>query len=237
MDPDPDVLPDAPEDLKDYRLLSRPEPFTPWRALFWRLGDLRGRRVLDVGCGTGASSAILAAKGAAVTAIDVAPEAIAMARQRAQVNGQHDLEFRVASAYALPFEAEQFDVVVLCRVLHLLDLVPARDEVYRVLRPRGEAHFLEPVGRSRAARALRRALPARAAGDGRPLTDADLDAFAAPFASRELHFMGLAAARLDGLVPPRLRSALSVGYELDALVLKLPLTARLASMVVGRTVK
>lgn len=44
--------------------------------------DLRGVRVLDAGCGTGAASAELAARGAHVTAIDISPKLVEIARAR-----------------------------------------------------------------------------------------------------------------------------------------------------------
>jgi magnesium-protoporphyrin O-methyltransferase len=44
--------------------------------------DLRGARVLDAGCGTGALSVALAARGAEVVAVDIAPQLIAIARER-----------------------------------------------------------------------------------------------------------------------------------------------------------
>jgi len=44
--------------------------------------DLTGRRVLDAGCGTGALAAALARRGAEVTAVDISPRLVAIARDR-----------------------------------------------------------------------------------------------------------------------------------------------------------
>lgn len=44
--------------------------------------DLTGRRVLDAGCGTGAMSEILAARGAEVVAIDISPQLVGIAEKR-----------------------------------------------------------------------------------------------------------------------------------------------------------
>jgi magnesium-protoporphyrin O-methyltransferase len=52
------------------------------RLLGWLPADLTGLRVLDAGCGTGASAMLLAARGAAVVAVDVAPTLIEVARER-----------------------------------------------------------------------------------------------------------------------------------------------------------
>ena len=58
--------------------------------LSWLPEDLRGRRVLDAGCGTGAMSFELARRGAEVLAIDLSPRLVEIARQRlpADVNAQ-----------------------------------------------------------------------------------------------------------------------------------------------------
>src|ERR1700735_4748987 len=51
------------------------------------LGSLRGKRVLDVGCGDGVNAVLLASLGAEVTGIDVSPKAIDLATQRAKLSG------------------------------------------------------------------------------------------------------------------------------------------------------
>jgi magnesium-protoporphyrin O-methyltransferase len=52
--------------------------------LSWLPDDLSGRRVLDAGCGTGALAVAAAERGAAVTAIDLSPTLIGLARERAR---------------------------------------------------------------------------------------------------------------------------------------------------------
>lgn len=50
--------------------------------LEWLPGDLRGRRVLDAGCGTGALAVELARRGAEVVAIDLSPTLVGLAQER-----------------------------------------------------------------------------------------------------------------------------------------------------------
>lgn len=50
--------------------------------------DLRGLRVLDAGCGTGAMAVELAARGAQVTAVDISPQLVAIARERAPAGAE-----------------------------------------------------------------------------------------------------------------------------------------------------
>ncbi|PTQ09115.1 hypothetical protein CLG96_14765 [Sphingomonas oleivorans] len=70
--------------------------------------SVAGKRVLDLACGTGYGSALLAQAGAEVTGVDISPEAIRMAKKRYGA----DVIFAIADCYDLPFADDTFDVVV-----------------------------------------------------------------------------------------------------------------------------
>src|SRR5947199_2988884 len=72
------------------------------RPAFEMLGDVRGRRVLDYGCGHGMASVVLARHGAAVTGFDLSAGYVAEARRRAAAN-EVVADFRQADAEHLPF--------------------------------------------------------------------------------------------------------------------------------------
>src|SRR5437764_10900547 len=80
------------------------------RPAFAKLGDLRGRRVLDYGCGHGMAAVVLARAGAAVTAFDLSPGYVDEARERAAACGVA-IECVVADGDELPFPAASFDAV------------------------------------------------------------------------------------------------------------------------------
>jgi SAM-dependent methyltransferase len=99
-----------------------------------RAGDLRGRRVLEVGCGPGRLAEALAERARArVWAVDASPEMIAVASSRPTTGAR----FKVARAEALPFKAGWFERAVLRMVVHLLDRAAAFRELARVLEQRG----------------------------------------------------------------------------------------------------
>jgi SAM-dependent methyltransferase len=81
-----------------------------------------GTRVLDVGCGVGRWSRLLAARGAAVTGVDLSPTMIAQAQQRAAAEGVAGrCRFQVQDLSNLNV-GEQFDLVLGVTVLqHILD--------------------------------------------------------------------------------------------------------------------
>lgn len=95
-----------------------------------REGDLVGRRVLDVGCGTGRLAQALDEAGSRVWGIDAAPEMVARAKERG-------INAKVARAEQLPFKEGWFERAVLWLIVHLLDRPPAFAELRRVLGPGG----------------------------------------------------------------------------------------------------
>lgn len=103
----------------------------------------RGKRVLDLGCGSGYGSAQIARTAAHVTAVDVADEAIDYARQ--QFAGGN-LEFRTIDPTApLPFSKASFDVVLSFQVFeHVSDPAHYLSEVRRVLVPEGQLVLVTP---------------------------------------------------------------------------------------------
>jgi SAM-dependent methyltransferase len=101
----------------------------------WACRLVRGRRVLDAGCGAGYGSAMLSAAGAdAVTGVDRAQAVLEVAQQGAPEN----VRFEVADVASLPFAAASFDAVVCFEVIeHVEDRDAVLDELRRVLAPDG----------------------------------------------------------------------------------------------------
>lgn len=98
-------------------------------------GDVRGRRILDAGCGSGPLSAALRERGAEMTGFDGSPAMIELARRR--LGGGVPLQ-TADLAEPLPYDDESFDDVVASLVLHYLeDWSAPRAELRRVLRPGG----------------------------------------------------------------------------------------------------
>jgi 2-polyprenyl-6-hydroxyphenyl methylase/3-demethylubiquinone-9 3-methyltransferase len=97
----------------------------------------QGRDVLDLGCAGGFMAEALAQRGARVTGIDPAAEAIDAARAHARKAGLR-IGNDVGVGQALPYDSAAFDAVVCVDVLeHVTDLNKVMAEVARTLRPGG----------------------------------------------------------------------------------------------------
>lgn len=151
------------------------------RPAFAKLGPLAGRDVLDLGCGHGMASVVLARARARVTAMDLSGGYLAEAARRAEANGVR-VSFVQADAERLPFAAGSFDRVWGNAILHHLDVTAAARELMRVLRPGGVAVLCEPWGENPLLNLARRYLPYPGKDrtrDERPLRARDVEALRA----------------------------------------------------------
>jgi len=111
-------------------------------ALLEILGNVRGRRILDAGCGTGYLARLLAKAGASVDGVDLSAKQLEAARKD-QTRERLDIRYRRGDLANLsPFRGGTFDIAVSNIVLQdVRRLRGAVKEVYRVLRPGGRFVF------------------------------------------------------------------------------------------------
>jgi ubiquinone/menaquinone biosynthesis C-methylase UbiE len=174
-----------------------PQPLGPLDlAAVHSAGDLAGKRVLDLGCGSGDLTLALVHAGARVTAVDLSAGMLAVARRRCERfwAGPAQPAFVAAAAEDLPFADDAFDVVVGRFILHHLDMARAPAEIARVLAPGGIAVFVENSGANPLLMFARRHLTGRfgipryGTEDERPLQPQDLRMLERTFARVELAY-------------------------------------------------
>jgi SAM-dependent methyltransferase len=159
---------------------------------FHLLGDVRGKTVLDFGCGTGENIVPLVLRGAHVIGLDVSPELVGLARQRLDGAGLN-ADLRVASAYATGLPDESVDVIFSISLIHHLDIAQVTQEMLRILAKGGRAILKEPTRFSASYARLRNFLPAH--GDiseyEHPLTRTEFANVCTPFKPEGVRYFRL----------------------------------------------
>jgi 2-polyprenyl-3-methyl-5-hydroxy-6-metoxy-1,4-benzoquinol methylase len=201
--------------------------------MFSLLPATRPLRVLEIGCGEGTVSVQLAYCGAEVTGLDLSPVSIAVARQRAAVQGL-DVHFDVVNVVEADSLGDAcYDVVWCDLILHHL-VEPLDDilaSVRQALKPGGRFIAREPVQYCAWLKAVRQYLPPRpeATPDEKPFGPDE-------FAVVAKHFPGLrrryfrALARIDVLTPSL--PLIAWAARLDNLLFGLPGMKALAGTAV-----
>lgn len=97
------------------------------------LGNVKGKKILDLGCGTGIYSKLLTKKGAKIKGIDISNKMIEIARKE-----NSNVEFIVGGIEKLPYKNNEFDIVLSALVLeHVKNWSKILREVNRVLKKGG----------------------------------------------------------------------------------------------------
>ena len=212
---------------------------------FLLAGDLRGRKVLDVGCGDGANAALLALAGAEVVGVDVSPLSIQLAQRRAEVNGVSSrVRFVCSAIEEAPLDDGAFDLIWGDGVLH--HVIPELDSVLtrlrRAAKPGARVVFWEPMCLWPWLRRLRKHVPIHtdATPDERPLERAELAVLRRHFPDLELRFFDgfgrlirfvLKSMDYESASWPR-RLAAEMLFALDAQLLSIPALAPLGGSAV-----
>jgi SAM-dependent methyltransferase len=130
-------------DPEGWALYSEPHTAPLFEAVLDAARVSAGTRLLDIGCGTGLALQLAAARGAALTGVDIAPGLIGIAAARVP-----EADLRVLDLQTLPFAQKSFDAVTAVNAFQFaLDPVAAIAEAARVLAPGGRlaiGMFAEP---------------------------------------------------------------------------------------------
>ena len=93
------------------------------------IGNVKGKKILDFGCGTGIYTKILKNKGAKIKGFDISPKMLKIAKDYVK-----NVEFRQGTGNKIPFD-EKFDIVVASLVLdYFKDWNKPLKEINRILK-------------------------------------------------------------------------------------------------------
>jgi SAM-dependent methyltransferase len=109
-----------------------------------QLGELRGKRVLDLGCGAGEAAVWFAKQGASVVASDLSADFLELVRRVAALHGT-SVQTHHADADAIDLPAGSFDVVYAGNLLHHVNLEQTLDRICALLKPGGMVVTWDPL--------------------------------------------------------------------------------------------
>ena len=163
-----------------------------------------GELVLDMGCGEGKETLVLASQGYHVISIDLSYTQLSRARELIRRNiPDGRVYFVQANAEELPFAGGGFRIVYGKAILHHLDLDISSSEINRLLKPDGRATFAEPLAQHPLFWLARRLTPKLRTKDERPVMLNELERFSNRFRLQELevHFLFAPCAYLFRMIP------------------------------------
>lgn len=139
------------------------------------MGDLKGKRLLDIGAGLGESSVYFALQGAEVTSVDVSPRMVNTALALGARFGVK-LQGIVSGAEILEVSPASYDLIYIANTIHHVQNRPALfAQMQRALKPGGRFFSYDPLAYNPAINLYRRMASAVRTPDESPLSTADLD--------------------------------------------------------------
>lgn len=145
-----------------------------------QFGSVKGKRVLDYGCGAGEGAVFFAKQGASVVGVDVSPGMLAAAEKIAKHHGV-EIETRLVTGDTVPAETNEFDFIYGNGVLHHVDLGRSKPELARILQREGRACFIEPLEYNPVIDVYRRLAKTVRTDDEHPLSFPEIARFSSHF--------------------------------------------------------
>jgi len=144
------------------------------RFILSRMGNLNGKRLLDIGAGLGESSMYFALKGAQVTMTDISPGMVQSGRELAR-KFRVEVEAVVSGAEDLCVPPQTYDFVYIANTIHhVQDRNALFQKIHRALKPGGLFFSYDPLAYNPAINVYRRIATEVRSEDESPLEIADL---------------------------------------------------------------
>ncbi len=224
------------ENIERYK---RPRENTifPLEYAFYLLGDVAGKTVVDLGCGDGLNTVILASLGARVLSVDISRGSLELAARRATANKVDDrVTLLHSDATAIPIEASRVDALLCTGVLHQVDAIKTARQIRRVLKPGGIAVFDEALTGPIPFRAIKSFIPQheqREIAACGPMTQGKVEAVCRAVGRRGRRREFWLTTRFVSRMARTFSPAAKAAQRLDAAVLqRFPFARKLASPLV-----
>jgi 2-polyprenyl-3-methyl-5-hydroxy-6-metoxy-1,4-benzoquinol methylase len=142
---------------------------TKWHGIYLDgfADQIKGKKVLELGCGNGLNALIMAALGAYVVALDISPRSAWLIEEASKRLALTTIESHAGDFLQIPFDNDYFDYIIGKDFLHHLTHELETDylgKVASLLKANGQARFLEPVENSKVLEIIKYMVPVQ----GRP---------------------------------------------------------------------
>lgn len=182
---------DPAEILVDKSFTGSTSPEGAW--IIATLGNVQGKRILELGSGAGEGAVYFAKQGGEVTATDLSSGMLGVVQKVAELHNVH-VNTAVCSADDLSqFADNSFDIVYAANLLHHVDIGACLDEVKRVLKPGGQAAFWDPVAHNPVINVYRKMAEGVRTPDEHPIKRSDMALFKKRFSEVNYSFFWLTA--------------------------------------------
>lgn len=151
-----------------------------------KAGQIKGKNILDLGCGLGEASVWFALQGANVIALDVSSGMLDCVKKlRKKFKVEKSIILIKSEAEKIPLQNESVDLVFGGNILHHTDIVAVSREVKRVLKFKGKAFFVEPLAYNPLINLYRKLAKDVRSRMERPFTFKDIDTLSHGFSKVE----------------------------------------------------
>lgn len=150
-----------------------------------KLGDIKGKRILELGCGAGEASVYFAKKGANVVATDISTKMLQVVQKVAEKHNV-SVSTKKTNSHKIDFDDEIFDIVYAGNLLHHVDIEKTLVEVYRVLKKSGVFVSWDPIAHNPVINIYRRIAKEVRTEDEHPIKMSDLKIFRKYFSRVEI---------------------------------------------------
>jgi len=175
---------------KDYKQLFSDIPHL--RPITNFFGEIKNKKILDLGCGDGWASLYFARSGSEVYSVDVSAKLISIVKKYSETNDLFRLIHPIImQAEKLSFKNNSFDFVFVNAALHHFDIEKAIREIKRVLKPKGKGVLIEDLKYHFILRLYRFFTPSKHTKYEKPLTIEDIKKINSTFSNVEFKYYKL----------------------------------------------
>ena len=154
------------------------------RIIIKKIGNIKGKKILELGCGAGEASVYFAKKGAEVTATDISNGMLEVVQKLAK---EHNVTLLTKQSVSdnIDFGDETFDIVYAANLLHHVDILSTLREASRVLKKGGGLVSWDPIAHNPMINAYRKMATEVRTRDEHPIKMKQLKLFSKYFSSIE----------------------------------------------------